>query len=51
MLLLFAIRKENYFLPPPPGRMETDQNLKPILALAGTQKVDLGGVGIRYKGW
>lgn len=45
-------KKNNYFLPPPPlGRMKTDQNLKPILALAGTQKVDLGGVGVRYKSW
>lgn len=50
-LLLFPARKESYFFPPPLGRMNTDQNLKPILALAGTQKVDLGGVGGRYKGW
>lgn len=52
MLLLFTTRKQNYFLPPPPPlRMKTDQNLKPILAWAGTQKVDLGGVEGRYKGW
>lgn len=51
MLLLFPARKENYFFPPPLGRTKTDQNLRPILALAGTQKVDLGGVGGRYKGW